>query len=212
MTVYFGEQSSADWGLKLYDFQISQPEPQTAYVDVPFRDGQLDFSTALTDGIVRYKNRTLTMGFDILGNWSQWLTAISQINNALLGQRVRIRTQMDEEYYYLGRCSVSSAKESLAIGSITVTATCDPYKYKLTPTVKEFDVSGSLSVSLQNDRMPTVPTVTTDGEITIQFGESTIVFPAGTRRAPALLLLEGNNPMILTGTGHIKFEYQEGSL
>jgi hypothetical protein len=94
----------------------------------------------------------------------------------------------------------------------TITATCDPYKYKLSPTVKEFDVSGSLSVTLPNDRMPTVPMVTTDAEITIQFGESTIVFPAGTRKAPALLLLEGENQLTLTGSGHIKFEYQEGAL
>lgn len=212
MTVYFGEQSTDDWGLKLYDFQLSQPEAQTAYVDVPFRDGPLDFSTTLTNGIVRYKNRTLTMGFDFLGDWPQWMATVSQVNNALLGQKLRIRTQMDPDYYYLGRCSVSSTKESFAIGSITVTATCDPYKYKLSPTVKEFDVSGSLSVTLPNERMPAVPTVTTDAEITVQFGGSTIVFPAGSRRAPALLLLEGDNRLVLTGTGHIKFEYQEGAL
>ncbi len=212
MTVYFGEQSTDDWGLKLYDFQLSQPEAQTAYVDVPFRDGALDFSTTLTNGIVRYKNRALAMGFDFLGDWPQWMATVSQVNNALLGQKLRIRTQMDPDYYYFGRCSVSSTKESFAVGSITITATCDPYKYKLSPTVKEFDVSGSLSVTLQNDRMPTVPTVTTDAEITVQFGESTIVFPSGTRKAPALLLLEGENQLTLTGSGHIKFEYQEGAL
>ena len=75
-------------------------------------------------------------------------------------------------------------------------------------------MSGSegLDIILQNDRMPTVPTVTTDAEITVEFGESTIVFQAGTRKAPDLLLLEGANHMTLTGTGHIKFEYQEGAL
>ena len=142
MIVYFEEQSTTDWGLKLYDLQLSPPEPQTVYVDVPFRDGPLDFSTALTGGIVRYKNRTLTMGFDFSGSWSEWLTAISKINNTLLGQKLRIRTELEPEYYYLGRCTVSNLKDSFAIGSITVTATCDPYKYKLSPTVKEFDVSG----------------------------------------------------------------------
>ncbi len=212
MIVYFEEQSTTDWGLKLYDLQLSPPEPQTVYVDVPFRDGPLDFSTALTGGIVRYKNRTLTMGFDFSGSWSEWLTAISKINNTLLGQKLRIRTELEPEYYYLGRCTVSNLKDSFAIGSITITATCDPYKYKLSPTVKEFDVSGSLSVTLQNDRMPTVPTVTTNTEITVQFGENSIVFPSGTRRAPALLLTEGENRLTLTGSGHIRFEYQEGAL
>ena len=73
-------------------------------------------------------------------------------------------------------------------------------------------MSGSLSVTLQNDRMPTVPTVTTNTEITVQFGGNSIVFPSGTRRAPALLLTEGENRLTLTGSGHIKFEYQEGAL
>ena len=210
--VYFGEHSTADWGLKLYDFQLTQPEPRTLYVEVPFRDGTLDFSTALTDGLMRYKDRTLTMGFDFLGDWSQWLAAVSKISGALQGQKVHIRTDMDPDYYYVGRCVVSCAKESYALGTITVTATCEPYKYKLSPTVKEFDVSGSLSVTLPNDRMPVVPTVTTDAEMTLVYGESTIVFPAGTRRAPALLLLGGDNPLTLSGNGHIKFEYQEGAL
>ena len=67
-------------------------------------------------------------------------------------------------------------------------------------------------MTLPNDRMPVVPTVTTDAEMTIVYGENTLVFPAGTRRAPALLLLEGDNPLTLSGSGHIKFEYQEGAL
>lgn len=210
--VYFGEKNSADWNLKLYDFQAPPPQPQTAYVDIPFRDGALDFSTAMTNGVVRYKNRVLTLGFDLCGSWTQWVKAISEMNHALHGQKLRIRTELDPDYYYLGRCTVSYTKESFAIGSVVVSADCDPYKYKLSPTVKEFDVNGELAVTLSNERMPTVPMVTTDAEITVHFGESTLVFPAGSRRAPALLLLEGENQLNLTGSGHIRFEYQEGAL
>lgn len=212
MIVFFGGESSSDWGLKLYDFQISPPEPQTVYVDVPFRDGTLDFSTALTDGVVHYKNRTITMGFDLLGDWSKWLEATSKINNSLLGKKLQIRTELELEYYYLGRCMISNLKDSFALGSITITATCDPYKYKLSPTVREYDVKGTLSIGPLNGRMPTVPTVTTDAEITVKFNGSTIVFPPGTRKDPSLLFVEGYNHMELTGTGHIKFEYQEGEL
>lgn len=214
MIVEFDKVSSEDWGLKLYEFQAPPPEPRTSYVDVPFRDGLLDFSTALTGGIMRYKNRTVTLSFDYVGNWEDWFQASSEINAALHGQKTRIQLDIDPDYYYLGRCQLSGTKDNMALGSITITADCDPYKYKLSPTVREFDVSGSegLDIILQNDRMPTVPTVTTDAEITVEFGESTIVFQAGTRKAPALLLLEGANHMTLTGTGHIKFEYQEGAL
>ena len=212
--IKFGNKHSADdFGMFMTDFSVSPPEAQTVYVDVPFRDGPLDFSTALTGGIVKYKNRTVTAEFKTQDQTpGSWKDRYHDFVNYVQGQMLPINFDYDPEYYYLGRISCDVSKDDQIIGTVSVSADCEPYKYKLTPTVKEFDVSGSLSVSLQNDKMPTVPTVTTNGEITIQFGESTIVFPAGTRKAPALLLLEGENQLTLTGTGHIKFEYQEGAL
>ena len=207
------KHSADDFGMFMTDFSVSPPEPQTAYVDVPFRDGPLDFSTALTGGVVKYKNRTVTAEFKTQDRTpDSWKDRYHGFVNYVQGQKLPMTFDYDPEYYYLGRISCDASKDDQIIGTATITATCDPYKYKLSPTVKEFDVSGSLSVTLQNDRMPTVPTVTTDAEITVKFGGSTIVFPSGTRKAPALLLLEGENQLTLTGSGHIKFEYQEGAL
>ena len=207
------KHSADDFGMFMTDFSVSPPELQTAYVDVPFRDGPLDFSTALTGGIVKYKNRTVTAEFKTQDRTpDSWKSRYHTFVNYVQGQKLQLIFDYDPEYYYLGRISCDVSKDDQVIGTVSISADCDPYKYKLSPTVKEFDVSGSLSVTLPNDRMPTVPVVTTDAEITIQFGESTIVFPAGTRKAPALLLLEGENQLTLTGSGHIKFEYQEGAL
>ena len=207
------KHSADDFGMFMTDFSVSPPEPQTTYVDVPFRDGPLDFSTALTGGIVKYKNRTVTAEFKTQDRTpDSWKDRYHGFVNYVQGQKLPIIFDYDSQYYYLGRISCDASKDDQIIGTVSISADCDPYKYKLSPTVKEFDVSGSLSVTLPNDRMPTVPVVTTDAEITIQFGESTIVFPAGTRKAPALLLLEGENQLTLTGSGHIKFEYQEGAL
>ena len=207
------KHSADDFGMFMTDFSVSPPEPRTSYVDVPFRDGLLDFSTALTGGIVRYQNRTVTASFVTKDAAEDgWRERYHSFINAFHGRKEKLIFDYDPDYYYLGRVTCDASKDDQLIGAASITATCDPYKYKLSPTVKEFDVSGSLSVTLPNDRMPTVPMVTTDAEITIQFGESTIVFPAGTRKAPALLLLEGENQLTLTGSGHIKFEYQEGAL
>lgn len=207
------KHTSDDFGMFMTDFSISPPEPQTAYVDVPFRDGPLDFSTALTGGVVKYKNRTVTAEFKTQDRTpDSWKDRYHGFVNYVQGQKFPMIFDYDPEYYYLGRISCDASKDDQIIGTVSISADCDPYKYKLSPTVREFDVSGSLSVTLQNDRMPTVPTVTTNTEITVQFGENSIVFPSGTRRAPALLLTEGENRMTLTGSGHIKFEYQEGAL
>lgn len=207
------KHTSDDFGMFMTDFSISPPEPQTAYVDVPFRDGPLDFSTALTGGVVKYKNRTVTAEFKTQDRTpDSWKDRYHGFVNYVQGQKFPMIFDYDPEYYYLGRISCDASKDDQIIGTVSISADCDPYKYKLSPTVKEFDVSGSLSVTLPNDRMPTVPTVTTNTEITVQFGENSIVFPSGTRRAPALLLTEGENRLTLTGSGHIKFEYQEGAL
>ena len=207
------KHTSDDFGMFMTDFSISPPEPQTAYVDVPFRDGPLDFSTALTGGVVKYKSRTVTAEFKTQDRTpDSWKDRYHGFVNYVQGQKFPMIFDYDPEYYYLGRISCDASKDDQIIGTVSISADCDPYKYKLSPTVREFDVSGSLSVTLQNDRMPTVPTVTTNTEITVQFGENSIVFPSGTRRAPALLLTEGQNTLSLTGNGHIKFEYQEGAL
>lgn len=209
--ITFGTHLQEEFGLLPKQVIISPPEVKTYLVPVPGRNGSLDFTEALTDGQVVYNDRLLTITMYCFAEDEQLPKMEAACRNALHGQKMNIVMDCDPGYYYRGRLSVDWASED-NIDIATITATCDPYKYKLSPTVKEFDVSGSLSVTLPNERMPAVPTVTTDSEITLQFGGSTIVFPAGSRRAPALLLLEGNNRLVLTGTGHIKFEYQEGAL
>lgn len=209
--ITFGEHEQEEFGLLPKQVIISPPEVKTYLVSVPGRSGSLDFTEALTDGQVVYNDRLLTITMYCFADEEQLPKMESACKNALHGKKMNIVMDCDPGYYYRGRLSVDWVSED-NIDIATITATCDPYKYKRTPTVKEFDVSGSLSVTLPNDRMPVVPTVTTDAEMTIVFGENTLVFPAGTRRAPVLLLTEGQNTLTLTGTGHIKFEYQEGAL
>ena len=207
------KHSADDFGMFMTDFTISPPEPQTAYVDVPFRDGALDFSTALTGGVVRYKNRTVTAEFKTQDRTpDSWKSRYHTFVNYVQGQKLQLIFDYDPEYYYLGRISCDASKDDQVIGTVSISADCDPYKYKLSPTVREYDIKGTLSIGPLNDRMPTIPTVTTDAEITIQYKGKTIVFSPGTRRSPDLLFVEGYNDMVLTGTGHIKFEYQEGAL
>ena len=209
--ITFGEHTQEEFGLLPKQVIISPPEVKTYLVSVPGRSGSLDFTEAITDGQVVYNDRLLTIIMYCFADEEQLPKMESACKNALHGKKMNIVMDCDPGYYYRGRLSVDWVSED-NIDIATITATCDPYKYKLSPTVKEFDVSGSLSVTLPNDRMPVVPTVTTDAEITIVYGENTLVFPAGTRRAPALLLLGGDNLLTLSGNGHIKFEYQEGAL
>lgn len=208
--VKFGDYNQSKWDLLPVSVYLPSPSPKLYTVDVPGSSKRLDFSETL-NGQLQYSNRTIVIVMQCFAEEEDRPAAEEGCKNALHGKTMKITLDADPGYYYLGRISVDW-DTSPAIDTLTVTVDCDPYKYKLSPTVAEYDVTGSLEITLQNDRKPVVPTVTTDAEITVEFAETTVVFPAGTRRAPALILTEGNNAMTLTGTGHIKFEYQEGAL
>ena len=209
--ITFGTHRQEEFGLLPKQVIISPPEAKTYLVPVPGRNGSLDFTEALTDGQVVYNDRLLTITMYCFAVEERLPEMETACRNALHGQKLNIVMDCDPGYYYRGRLSVDWVSED-NIDIATITATCDPYKYKLSPTVREYDVKGALSIGPLNGRMPTVPTVTTNAEITVKFNGSTIVFPPGTRKDPSLLFVEGYNHMELTGTGHIKFEYQEGEL
>lgn len=209
--ITFGTHKQEEFGLLPKQVIISPPEAKTYLVTVPGRNGSLDFTEALTDGQVVYNDRLLTITMYCFADEERLPEMETACRNALHGQKLNIVMDCDPGYYYRGRLSVDWVSED-NIDIATITATCDPYKYKLSPTVREYDVKGTLSIGPLNDRMPTIPTVTTNAEITVQYKGKTIVFSPGTQKSPDLLFVEGYNHMELTGTGHIKFEYQEGEL
>ena len=213
MIITFGNTVAETLGLKLFALFMPPPEPKTSYIDVPGRDGSIDVSAL--DGFVHYKDRTITLSFSYFGSYSQWFAAVSQLNSLLLGQKLKLTISDDPGYYYFGRFSVSTDKSNPVSGDIVVTGQCSPYKFKTNVTVVEQDISGSAEITLTNERMPSTPTITTDAEMQLVWGtsgENKLTLNAGTHRYTGLLLLEGDNEFTVNGTGHIKFEYQEGAL
>lgn len=213
MIITFGNTAAETLGLKLFALSMPPPEPKTSYIDVPGRDGTIDVSAL--DGFVHYKDRTITLSFSYFGSYSQWFAAVSQLNSLLLGQKLKLTISDDPGYYYFGRFSVSTDKSNPVSGDIVVTGQCSPYKFKTNVTVVEQDISGSVEITLTNERMPSTPTITTDAEMQLVWGtsgENKLTLNAGTHRYTGLLLLEGDNEFTVNGTGHIKFEYQEGAL
>lgn len=82
-------------------------------------------------GGVRYNNRTLTFEFSTIVPQSQFMTLFSQVQNALHGQKMHITLDDEPEWYYIGRLSVSEWKADKRVGKLTVTADCEPFKYRL---------------------------------------------------------------------------------
>lgn len=131
-----GLHSWRDMQLALEERQeIGSPAPDLNLVEIPGRNGPLDFSEALT-GRVNYKTRRLTFSFVMREAPRLWAWRYSEILNALHGQRMRIVCDDDRSYYYEGRVQVDPIKSSRYLGKITVTADVDPYKYELFSSVE----------------------------------------------------------------------------
>lgn len=119
------------WGLILTSKSLTPPEPKTYYVEIEGRNGSLDLSESLT-GEIKYKDRKLTASFILAnGKRSEREQLISGIINYLHGQKMNIVDPDDEEHYLIGRFTVTDYTNTLAYGTLTVEATCEPWRYSL---------------------------------------------------------------------------------
>lgn len=209
-----GILSYDDWGVYLTSFFVGDAEPKENYVDIPFGHGSLDLTEALT-GEVSYGNREFEAVFIIKPPRSGWPELTRAMRAYLNGRKRKIRIAEEPDYYLTGRCKTSFEIDGV-LGRFTVSATCEPWKYKNASTAKNVTIpaSGSATVYLANSRKRVIPTITTSAEVSIVFDGQTTSATAGTHKFTNIVLVEGENQMTITGVAGttINFEYQEGAL
>lgn len=209
-----GILSYDDWGVYLTSLFVGDAEPKENYVDIPFGDGSLDLTEAVT-GEVSYSNREFEAIFTIKLSRSEWPDLVRMMRAYLNGKKRKIRIADEPDYYLIGRCKTGFKKDGV-LGRLTVSATCEPWKLKNAPTVKSVTIpaSGTVTAYLPNSRKRVIPTIKTSAEISIIFDGKTTVVTAGTHKFTNIILVEGENQMTITGTTGttVSFEYQEGAL
>lgn len=118
------------WGLMLKSKPfISPPIPKTKLIEVPGTDLVIDLTQKLS-GKVTYEQREIKLEFITIANRNEWDKLLSDVLNALHGQRLKIVLDSDPDYYYIGRVFVSEPKYDKAAMIIPVTAKVEPYKYE----------------------------------------------------------------------------------
>ena len=210
-TVKFGTLDSYnDLQCYLNKKVIGTPSPKKETVSVAGRDGVLD----LTDyfGEVKYDNRTLKFDFTLAVSADLFAETFSYIQGKLHGQYMKITPSDDDGYYYKGRLSVGEKKVENGICTFTVEADCEPYKYKTAETTVTQAISGSGIITCNNDRKKVIPTITTDADIQVTFGESSYSLNAGTHIMAGIVFEEGQNVLSVTGTANVTVSYQEARL
>lgn len=216
--IFGGYDTAAEGKWTLTEWELTSPAYRSNFVEVPGRDGDLDLSTALTDGAPRYGNRTLTATFESSeGSRIDRENVIRTMTNWLDGWRLDIILPDDDEHHLTGRVSVERLYNDNAHASVMVTAICDPWRYNNHETSVQMDATAEeQTVALVNSgRRTVVPLLVisgTDASINLKFGAASWVLGAGSYQLPDLVLQQGAFPLTFRGSGTLSLTYREAVL
>lgn len=216
--IIIGDYDTAAHGWTLTAWRLSDAKQKTNYVNKVNGDGSWDLSTVATDGIPIYEDRELTATLECSeGTRLDREAVINHMINSLDGYQWKIQLPDDDKHYIFGRVHVVREYNNLAHGSVSLTATVEPWKYA--NAEKSVTVTASAeakAVQLTNvGRRPVVPVLRvsgTDASMTLVFGSSTIAMSAGTRQWPEILLTSGAHTLTYIGTGTLTITYREAVL
>lgn len=214
--IIFGTYNTADHGWTLTGWKLGKAEQKTKYLDKPNGDGSWDLSTALTDGIVKYKDRSLTATLECSeGTRLEREAIIRQMINQLDGAKVDIKLPDDDFHHVHGRLQVVREYNDPAHCAVTVTATCEPWKYADTETVVTvLSTEEAQTVVLYNEgRRAVVPIISVSGtSVLLEYGNASQAMSTGTYQWPSLLLTPGSHALKSRGEGTVTFTYREAVL
>ena len=202
----------------LASWSLTPAQHRTEYVTVPGRDGELDLSTVLTDGIPRYGSRTLTATLERSdGTRLDREAAINTMVNWLDGWRLDIRLPDDDAHYITGRVSVARQYNDMAHAAVVVTAICDPWRYFNYETVTTLTAAEEVQTAMlpNSGRRTVVPVLQiagTDAMVNLTFGSASWALSAGSYQLPDLVVHQGGASITYSGTGELTFTYREAVL
>ena len=225
-----------DWGFALGNNNyISDPEMETNYIDVPYRNGLIDASTALTGRPV-YKKRKLSFNLGGKRPRLSWDAVISRLRNNIHGRTCQLTLDNDPNYYWRGRVYLQDFDRFRGLGTFTLNVPdAEPYKYNKysstdpwlwdpfnfeTDTITQqgaWTISGTGSHSVPAGYMPTCPTFIVSDlvgqSITMENNGNTYTLTTGSNKFPEIMV---NGDTIetfdFTGTAKVQIVYRGGSL
>lgn len=228
--VTIGEKHSYnDFGLILSEKIISPPTPKYSKISVPMRDGAIDLTECLGQE-VKYEERIITLTFKVVDPILTWAKKISEIENYLHGQKLRIIFDDDLAYCYVGRVSVNKWTSNKTIGTIVVECKVEPFKYDLYSSAVDWEwdtfdfetgiinetgdliVDGETTVILICRKKRMFPTFTASAAMTVTYDGETFNLVAGSQKVYDIILVEGENELTFKGNGTITIDYIGGSL
>lgn len=208
-----GKHSLDDFGVYLQPKSIPVPAAKTVTVSVKGADGEIDLSTALTDGNIRYENRIIELSFAVIDTEEKTLdVAIEEFVTAIHGKTLNLVFDDDPEHYFVGRCEVTQRDYQHGYAIITCKFNAEPFRYDVEVTTVTKDVSGTANVILLNSRQWVVPTITSSAAMQVIYQGVIYTVMQGMHVNDNIVLREGENVLGFIGNGTVTIEYRQGVL
>ena len=207
-TVLLGSYDTAAHGWTLGPWVLTDPEQKTQYIEKSGGDGSWDLSTVLTDGIPRYKDRSLTIPLECsVGTREDREEIIREMVNTLDGLEWHVVLPDRPEHYLVGRLHVAVNYNDLAHAMVTVTGVVEPWFYKARETIVVLEEPITVSTDAatftiwNNGRKVVTPLLDVKGTASLNFNGNKINLPEGNGYTwPALQLVPGENTLMYTGS------------
>ena len=160
----------------------------------------------------------------------KWPEVFSEILRNFHGREGKLIFDDDPMYYYAGRMTVSEYARARTLGTFTISVNADPYKYELTASdedwlwdsfsfekgvirdYKELEVNGSLSLNVPGTQRWVIPEITVSDAMMVSYGDKDYELKQGTNKIYDIVIKEGENMLMFTGTGTVTISYRGGIL
>lgn len=226
---YLDKHSYNDFGItKAPGDKIGYPNKRKILVTVPFSNFEYDFSEIYGDQV--YEPRPLTYKFNIYDEYKPGRISYMMKNipfiNWLMNSKGKQKLFDDNipGYYFLAEVENIDIADNGTHGILTVDFKAYPFMIALLPEGNDiwddfnfeldvaqnvdFDVSGSLFVTLINPGTPNVvPEIICTNQMTIKKDNIIYTLNAGLTKSEDFVLKSGENEFEIEGNGHISFKF-----
>ena len=215
-----------DFGISIYSRDIEIAQKRTLKQQVPFMNGEYDFSGLYGDDC--YESRELKYVFNVLAkDRMQLRMKIRQLTNAFMSaSEGKIYDDLYPGYYFVGKCVSCDQSLNKTWGKFSVTFDAKPFMYGANYEGHDiwdifnfeedyaqqtaFTITNLTDIILYNPSAISItPTVICTSDMTIQMNNTTYKFVAGTTEDYRFKLAKGENRMTITGQGNIEFKFRK---
>lgn len=217
-TVKFNDYDTAAHGWTLTRIQLEDPDPKLNYIEKTLGDGSWDMTAVMTGGLVRYRDRELTLTLECSeGTRADREELLNELVNQHDGLIRDIILPDRPDHFLRGRVRISVTQSGLAYAAVKITATCEPWLYAIRENITILDDLSATrrAVTLYNNgRRAVVPVLTTseDSTVALYYNGAHVTLPTGAYEWPTLVLTPGRHELEYAGIGALTISFREAVL